>query len=550
MFKRLRLVLLLSSVAVAQNSSPPASKPNFDGQSWWCYVKVLAADDMEGRETGSAGLRRAEAYIVEQLRKDGLQPAGVHGFYQPVKFISRRIDEPNSSLALVRAGWTEPLVLGQDALFSTRVPLAPEVDAPLTFVGYGLRVPEEKYDDYAGLYLKGKVVVLILGSPAGMPGPIADHYQSPEQMFQTLRDVGAVGVIMVLNPAAMDTPWERIAMRRTAATMSLADPKLSPARGIQLSVMFNPATAQKLFQGTGHSFEEIAALAKDRKPMPHFPLNASVQARTRVIEAPVESENIVAKLPGSSPTLKDQYVVLSSHIDHLGIGAPIHGHAIYNGAMDNASGCALNLDIADELHRTHAKLDRSVLFVFVTAEEKGLLGSEYFAAYPTVPRHSMVANINTDMFLPILPLKVLTVYGLAESTLGDEVTRIAQANGVEAQPDPEPLRNAFIRSDQYSFVRIGVPALVMQVGFKPGSPEENTAHRWLSERYHAPADNLEQPVDLQAAAKFEDIVEELTVKVANDAQPPNWKSDSFFRRFAKQPDPLGMPLELYEDDCP
>jgi hypothetical protein len=486
---------------------------------------------MEGRETGSEGLRKAAAYIVEQLKKDGLQPAGVNGFYQPVKLISRQIDESASSLALVRNGAQESLTLGEDAFFSTRVQLAPAVDAPMVFVGYGLRVPEKNYDDFAGLDLKGKIVVIIPGSPADMPSALASHYQSTGERFKTLRDAGAVGGVLIPNPAAMDIPWSRMTLARARPSMVLADSDLDDTHGIGLTVTFNPAHAEKLFDGSGHTFDELAALAKDRKPLPRFPLTVSLEARAKMIVKEVDSANVVAKLPGSDPKLKDEYVVLTSHMDHLGIGEPINGDNLYNGAMDNASGCALNLDIANSLHETHARLARSVLFVFVTAEEKGLLGSRYFASHPTVPKGSMVADINTDMFLPIFPLKILTVYGLAESSLGDSVQQVAQSNGVEVQPDPEPLRNIFIRSDQYSFIRQGIPSLAMKVGFKPGTPEADLAKKWLTERYHAPSDDLNQPVDLVAAGKFEDIVQGLTVKVADDPQRPEWKSDSFFRRF-------------------
>ncbi len=533
MLKRALVVLLLSTILVAQSSSRSKSiSPNFDGNSWWSYVKVLAADNMEGRETGSAGLRKAAAFIVEQLKQDGIQPAGVNGFYQPVKLVSRQIDESASSLALVQDGKSQPLVLGQDAMFSTRVALAPETNASMVFVGYGLKVPEKNYDDFAGLDLKGKVVVLITGSPVDMPSALASHYQSAAERYQTLREMGVIGVVAIPNPASMDIPWSRMTLARKRPSMVLADPQLDETRGVGLVVVFNPADAEKLFQGSGHTFAEVAALAKDRKPLPHFALSASIDAEAKMIVTNVESANVVGKYPGTDPTLKDQYVVLSSHMDHLGIGEPINGDALYNGAMDNASGCALNLDIASYLHRTHAKLARSVLFVFVTAEEKGLLGSKYFASHPTVPKNSMVANINTDMFLPIFPLKVLTVYGLAESDLGDMVKEVAEGDDVTVQPDPEPLRNAFIRSDQYSFVRQGIPAVAMSVGYMPGSPEAAIAKKWLTERYHAPSDDLNQPVDYDAAGKFEDIVAGVTIKAANNAQKPEWMSDSFFKRFA------------------
>ena len=464
-------------------------------------MKVLASDQMEGRETGSEGLRKASAYVVEQLKADGLEPAGTNGFYQPVKFISRQIDESGSSLALVRDGKDEPLVLGQDAMFSTRVDLADGVRGPLVFVGYGLRVPEKNYDDFAGLDVKGKVVVLISGSPSDMPSALASHYQSMSERAKVLRDAGAVGIVSIPNPASMDIPWSRMTLARTRPSMVLADSALDDAAGIELFVTFNPADAEKLFAGSGHSFQELAALAKDRKPLPRFSLPSGIKAKAKVIKTQVESDNIIAKLPGTDPKLKDEYVVLSAHIDHLGIGEPINGDRIYNGAMDNGSGSALLLDIANSLHRSHASPKRSILFLWITGEEKGLLGSKYFANHPTVPKSAMVADINTDMFLPIFPLKILTVYGLDESDLGDAARQVAEQQGIKVQPDPEPLRNSFIRSDQYSFIRQGIPAVAMKVGFAPGSPEAVTEKKWLTERYHAPSDDLDQPVDLAAAGQ-------------------------------------------------
>ncbi len=507
---------------------------SFDGKSWWEHVKVLASDDMEGRETGSAGLRKASAYVVEQLKKSGLEPAGTDGFYQPVQFISRQIDESASSLELTGDSPRSPLVLGKDAMFSTRVDLAPAVEAPLVFVGYGLRVPEKNYDDFAGLDVRGKVVVYISGSPADLSAALAAHFQSTAERTRTLRQLGAVGTVAIPNPASMDVPWSRYALARKRPSMVIADPSLDETQGIKLAVLFNPARAEKLFAGSGHEFAELAALAKDRKPLPRFPLAVGLRAKAKLISQKVESSNIVAKFPGSDPKLKNQYVVLSAHLDHLGIGEPINGDSIYNGAMDNASGSALLLDLAAALRSSKAKPRRSLLFLFVTAEEKGLLGSKYFANHPTVPRSSIIADINTDMFLPIIPLKVLTVQGLAESDLGDEAREVAQQSGVEVQADPEPLRNLFVRSDQYSFIRQGIPSLAMSVGVVKGTPEEAIAKTWLTERYHAPSDDINQPVDLASAGKYEDVMSALALKVADNPPPPQWKSDSFFRRFVTE----------------
>src|SRR5215469_1207084 len=525
------LPLLLAILGTA-----PSNTNHFDGKSWWGHVKVLADDNLQGRETGSEGLRQAEQYIVEQAKKDGLQAAGSQesggtSFYQPVRFESRQIVEKDSSLALVRNGKDEPLILGEDALFSTRVDVAPEVASPLVFVGYGLPIPEKNYDDLAGLDLKDKVVVMVSGSPADMPPPLASHYQSSAERWKALRKAGAIGVIALPNPAAMDIPWSRMALSRTRPSMGLTDPQLNETAGEKLVVVFNPEKADLLFAGSAHTFQEIADLAKDRKPLPCFPLSVSVKAKAAVENKEVESANVIAKWQGSDPKLAREYVVLSAHIDHLGIGEPINGDAVYNGAMDNASGSALLLDIASSLKTWPGSFKRSLLFVWVTGEEKGLLGSRYFTANPTVDPKSMVANINVDMFLPIVPLKLLTVYGMAESDLGDMARQVAESEGVAVQLDPEPLRNIFIRSDQYNFVRRGIPALAM--GVAPTTPEQKQLFRdWLTHRYHAPSDDLNQPVDLAAAGKYEDIVRELLMKIADTPQRPQWKADSFFRRYA------------------
>jgi hypothetical protein len=523
------LVVLCSLAAFPQQASQVQPR-QFDGASWWEHVKVLAADNMEGRETGSPGLQKAEAWLVGQLKRVGLEPAGTNGYYQPVKFIQREIVEKDSSLALVKDGKAEPLVLGEEAFFGTRVDLAPEMEAPLVFVGYGLVVPEKNYDDLRAADLKGKVAVMVTGSPAELPGPLAAHASSASERWKALQQAGAVGVIAILNPASMDIPWSRMSLNRTHPSMTLAGEEFDETRGQKLSVIFNPVHAEMLFAGSGHSWDEIAALAKERKPITRFPLTVSVQAKTRMDKKEVMSSNVIAKLPGGDSKLKEQYVVMTAHIDHIGIGQPINGDRIYNGAMDNASGSSALLDIATSLKRS-AKPRRSVLFTWVTGEEKGLLGSRYFAVRPTVPKQDMVAELNMDMFLPIVPLKLLTVYGLAESDLGDWARQVAETDGAQVQPDQEPQRNIFIRSDQYSFIRQGIPSLAIGVGFDQSNKQ--VQKDWLTHRYHAPSDDLNQPVDLATAGKYETIMRDLLLKVADSPQKPEWKTDSFFRRYSQ-----------------
>jgi Zn-dependent M28 family amino/carboxypeptidase len=523
----LLLALLFAVSAGAQTTA------HFDGGTWWDHIKVLADDKLEGRDTGSRGERAAQAYAVKQLKNAGAEPAGVDGYYQPVKFATRQIVEKDCSLTLIRDGKREPLTLGEDAIIGTRVMPAREVEASLVFVGYGLKVPEKGYDDFAGLDIRGKIVVIFSGSPSEIPGALAAHYQTAAERWKVLRAAGAIGIVSLMNPASMDVPWSRIALNRAHVTMDLDYPEFNETEGAKLTATVNPASAEKLFAGSGHSFAEIAALGKDRKLLPHFPLAVSLEARTKVEVTKLESANLVARIPGSDPKLKDEYVVLSAHLDHVGIGEPVNGDRIYNGAMDNGSGSALLLDMAASFKKNPETLRRSILLVLVTGEEKGLLGSKYFAAHPTVPAKSMVADVNTDMFLPIVPLKLLTVQGINESDLGDDARAVAETLGVKVQPDPEPLRNLFVRSDQYNFIRHGIPALAMSIAPDPDSPEQKKLFKdWLTQRYHAPSDDVNQPIDLAAAAKYEEIVRALLIKVANDEHRPQWKPDSFFSRYA------------------
>jgi Zn-dependent M28 family amino/carboxypeptidase len=523
--------VLLLAFSFASSAQQPVS--HFDGNTWWSHVKFFADDSIEGRDTGSEGLRKSQAYAVEQLKKAGLEPAGTDGFYQPVKFTQYQINEAQSSLALVTNGQSKPLSFADDAFIGARSSHTPgPVSASLVFIGYGLVIPEKNLNELAGLEVKGKIVVYISGSPADIPTSLASHYQTIAERWKSLRSAGALGVVGIPNPGSMDIPWSRIALNRNHPSMDLSDPEFTETAGLQLAVTFNPASAEALFAGSGHTFAEIAALAKDRKPLPHFPLIPSIDAKVSIQTDKIDSANLVAKLTGSDPALKNEFVVLSAHLDHLGIGEPINGDRIYNGAMDNAAGSALLLDVAASLKAHPEKLRRSLLFVLVTAEEKGLLGSKYFASHPTVPAKSIVADINVDMFLPIIPLKILKIGGLEESDLGARAAAVAQSVGVKPIADPEPLRNAFIRSDQYSFIKMGIPAVKMDFSFEPGSPEQKILKDWLTTRYHAPSDDLNQPVDLHAAALYEEIVRRLLVETADADARPEWKPDSFFRRYA------------------
>ena len=501
-----------------------------DGKRWWSHVQVLANDDMEGRNTGSAGHKRAAEYVAAQFQKAGLSPAGTAGFIQPVAFKTRRILEAQSSLAL----GTQQLKLGDDANISMRVDPAPAIDAPLVFVGYGLSIPERNINDLDGLNVKGAVVVYVSATPRSLPGPLQAHFGSAAERWKMYKSAGAIGTISIANPKTTDVPWERSTLSRLAAQMSLADAAFDESAGQQIAITWNPARAEKLFAGSGHTFAQVLAAVDAGQPLKGFALPARLKATTKVERGQVESQNVAGILRGSDPKLRDEYVVVSAHLDHLGLAEPpVNGDRVYNGAMDNASGVAAILEIATRLHEAGTRAARSLLFVAVTGEEKGELGSRYFAVHPTVPRAAIVADVNTDMFLPLFPLKILMVLGLDESDLGQDIRAVARDAGVAVQADPEPQRNRFVRSDQYSFIREGIPALAMKVGYEANTPEAETARKWTAERYHAVSDDLSQPVDISAGDKYVDIVRALAVRIANRTDRPKWNDSSFFKRFAK-----------------
>jgi len=499
------------------------------GNAWWAHIQFLADDKLEGRGTGTEAFAKAAAYVTDQFEKAGLRPAGERGGYsQSVEFNVLQLDEANSSLAITQDNKPVPFQFGEDGFLGVTANPAP-VDAPAVFIGYGLKIPESNYDDFRGVDLQGKIAVIVTGGPSSVPTSLKAHYQSKEERSKNLAAAGAVGLVTIPNPKAEEIPWSRIAGARFSERMELKDDGAAPAPKFTLVV--NPESAGKIFTGSGHTFAEILAVLGGEKPLPHFPLAIKIRAKTGVKRSTARSENLAAVLPGSDPSLENEYVAISAHLDHLGIGQPVSGDRIYTGAMDDASGITSLIEIARALHDLNARPKRSILFLAVTAEEKGLLGSQYYASHPTV-RGPIVADLNMDMFLPLFPLKYLEVQGLGESTLGDDISEVCKESGVEVQADKQPDHVRFIRSDQYSFIKKGVPALAFKFGWLPGTPEEKLFNDWYKDRYHGPADDTSQPVDKAAAAQFDAILEKLALRVANAAGRPAWKPDSFFRRFA------------------
>lgn len=526
---KLRRVAVCALIAVcATGSAQQDQEVSAAAQQWWSHVSYLASDQLAGRRTGTADFLKAADYVEKQFNEAGLKPAGKNGYFQQVGFIAVQVDPAKSYLDIEHRGQEQKqsLEIGTDVFLSPQVDADTVVNAPAEFAGYGFAVPHEHYDDLSGLDLKGKVVVAFSGSPASVFGPLRAYYRTAAERWKELRAAGAIGLITIPDPN-LERRLHAIS-REQHPTVELADPRLNTLQGRKLAAIIDPSAAEALFAGSGHTLAELQALASAGKPLPRFPLAVTIHARTAVKETQrFTSPNIVGVLEGSNRRLKKQYLVLSAHLDHLGVGRPIHGDPIYNGAMDNAAGVASLIEIAKQL-AAGPRPKRSILFLALTGEEEGELGSQYFTEFPTVPRSQIVADLNMDMYLPLFPLRYLEVQGLGESSLGNDIRAVAQLNDVEVQFDKQPDENRFIRSDQASFVKHGIPALAFKFGWVPDSPQEKIFNDWIKTRYHKPSDDLNQPVDKGAAALFDRILAQLALRVADARSQPSWYPESFF----------------------
>ncbi|MES2156830.1 MAG: M28 family metallopeptidase [Pseudomonadota bacterium] len=523
------LSMSLSATASAQADGGSAAA---NGARWWAHVQTLASDAMEGRGTGTPGHEKAAQYVIGQLQAMGLKPAGTDGYRQPVAFIQQVVQSDKSSAALVGADGESALAVPGDLIFSGGGgPVPAMVDAPLVFAGYGLHLPEAGHDDFAGLDLKGKIVVVLSGGPSTISGALKSHARSERANW--LAAHGALGLIALVTPKQVEIPWVRRVALAGAPALYFKDAALRDTQAPFLNAQLDPAKSTMLFAGTGKDFAAIAAAADASAPVASFPLTLRLKAQVAATRSDIISPNLVAVMPGSDPKLRGEYVVLSAHLDGYGVGTPIKGDAIYNGAFDNASGVASLLEIARALKASKVKPKRSVLFAIVTAEEKGLLGARYFARKPSVPQKAIVADLNFDMALPIFPLTSVTPIGYDQSSLGGDAQAVSAQMGLPITPDPFPDRNVFIRSDQYAFIREGIPALFFKYGFKAGTPEAETEKAWRANIYHSPFDDLKQPVMPEQSAKLNDYVTAVTLRVANAPARPKWNDDSFFKRFAK-----------------
>jgi hypothetical protein len=511
----IRLLLTASALAAAPSiraqQTPPAAAAR-----WWHDITVIADDSMHGRRTGTADYVEAAHYVASQFQSAGLAAGGTDGYFQTVHLAEARVVPESSSVVVVSGATTDTLPLRVRVTPSSM----PNAEGSMVFVGYGLALPSV-HDDLAGVDLHGKVAVYLDRMPPGLNATLFAHGRASR--WKELEKRGAVAGIAIADPPAPNA--NRPAVRPGDRPVTgLADDSLE--RGILVTVA--AADAESLFAGSGHTYADLFAMSEARKDLPTVPLVPHLSVHLDVQRTPVDAPNVIGILRGSDASLRDQYLIVSAHLDHLGVGRPVNGDSIYNGAMDNGSGIATLLETARAFKEHHVTPRRSIIFLAVTGEEEGELGSAYFALHPTVPAQGIVADLNTDMYLPIIPLTGVFAYGWNESDLGKDIAPVLVAHHLKNLEDPEPEQVRFIRSDQYSFIQRGIPALAFKAGYTKDSPSDSTISTWLTTRYHRPSDDVAQPVNFETAVAFDAMYFDIVKAVADRPTRPAWYPASVF----------------------
>jgi Zn-dependent M28 family amino/carboxypeptidase len=538
--------LLLIPPGLAQTGSNPNFPPDsmlghIQPEGIRAHMEFLADDLLEGRGTGTRGYQLAADYVRAQFEEIGLKPAGTNGtYFQNVPFRRITLVPESSSVSVKQNGKEQRLTYEKDYVLRGD-PLRTDatVDAPVVFVGFGVAAPEFGYDDYSVADTKGKIVAMFYGAPAKFPSAQRAHYSALRVKLATAVAHGAIGYILIwAGQIEQRIPFSRVVRFYREQSLRWLDKDGNPNDAqpqIRASATLSKSGAAILFEGAPKSLSEaVDTSAKGQAQA--FPLARSLAIHLVSRHTTAESPNIAAVLPGSDPQLKNEYVAYTAHADHLGISEPINRDSIYNGAIDNASGTAAVLELARVFSELPSPPRRSILFLIVTGEEEGLLGSDYYAHYPTVPVSQIAANINIDGVSLLYDFRDIVPLGAEHSSIGSVVNEVAQRFGLQVSPDPLPEEVFFIRSDQYSFVRKGVPAVAITEGFKAADPKidgKDVALEWEKTRYHTPKDDMQQPLNFDAATKLTRVDFAVGYLIAQQDQRPTWNPGDFFAQVAK-----------------
>ena len=494
------------------------------------HMGALSSDGMAGRRPGTAGYDSAAAYVIREARALGLEPGGAGGTYrQPILFRRARVDTTGVAFSVP----AEMLELGADFSITPRVSsTTTDLRAPMVFAGFGISAPDLGYDDFEGIDVEGKLVVVLSGAPDAFGSLERTVLSSRASRDAELMARGAVGVVVV---QAGDSAEERLPTRpRVGFVPADAASASSDGGGMELgaSLVVHQRLVTEWMSRAGRSFEEVRARITAGEPS-SFELGVEGHLRARFVHEEFESSNVAARLLGSDAELGQEHLVLTAHLDHLGVGDAVEGDSIYNGTLDNASGSAALLTLASALIRMEAPR-RSVLFLWVTAEESGLLGSEYFARYPSLESGRVVANQNIDGVMGMIAAATdVLAFGYEHSNLSEAVDFAVARTGTPISPDPTPEENLFVRSDQYAFVRNGIPAIWVQAGRTSSNPTidaQGELDAWIANRYHRPTDDIDQPVDLAGVRTELQANLFVTWHIANEMGPIRWDPESFLYR--------------------
>ncbi|HEX3166519.1 MAG TPA: M28 family peptidase [Chitinophagaceae bacterium] len=502
------------------------------------HIAYLADDKLKGRLPGTEGYQLAVDYVIDQYKKIGLTPAGDNGGYTQKVLIRKSIVENSSAVVVLKDkfGNIDSLTFMKDfAPAPNPINKNASADGQLVFAGYGVEIPGG-YSDYTGIDVKGKIVVLVAGAPDGLHSTVTAHFSNSGNKMNVAFEKGAIGVILYSSqnrPSTNPNP--------TLQSNTTVNPEKTRAfsRGFtgNLNIVVNAPTPlmRRLFMNSGKNMEQVLTDIKKGKPS-SFEFGYSLSVSYTTAHTDIESYNVVGLIPGVDKVLKNEYVVHSAHLDHVGIGRAVAGDSIYNGAHDNASGVSSLLEIARVYRSSGAKPKRSILIVMVTGEEMGLLGSSYFAANPTVSKASIVADVNTDMPTVIAPLLSVVPLGAEHSSLMNNVKFAAGYLGLDVENDPEPTENRFVRSDQYSFVMNGIPALHIKYGTKtniPGFDLTAFVKQWRAKYYHQAADGLEGGIfNFTAAKTYVQLNFLISYSIAQTTERPKWNDGDLFAKKA------------------
>ncbi|WP_084583715.1 M20/M25/M40 family metallo-hydrolase [Sphingomonas azotifigens] len=536
------VLVLLALPAQAQQAAPPApaasaappapAAPPLTAEqaALKAHVQFLASDALRGREAGTHDYDVAAEYVAAQMLAIGLKPGGERGgWFQPFRLATYRAAE-KAHWTLRRGSRDVPLQFGTDFINNGGDDSgAFRAEGDIVFAGYGIVDPQSRYDDYAGLDVRGKIVLIVSGKPKGLSRDVAAHFDDDRNKAQSALVRGAAAIVFVETPALRKViPFEKMVGFYDYPITGWAAPEGAtlPSDATKMIGAFSMTGAEKLFAGARIRWADVIAAESRGTRMPTGPLVGRLAVATVTTRSTKDTRNVVGMIEGSDPALRNQYVVLSAHLDHLGVGKPVNGDAIYNGAMDNAIGIAEMLEVVRAIQQSGKRPRRSILVLATAAEEKGMFGSAYFARYPTVPKDAIVADLNLDMPILTYPLVDLVVQGGDHSSIGQLVAAAARTEGLGVVPDPEPREMSFVRSDHYSFVKAGIPAVSIDTG--PGGIGAAASRKFLDENYHQPSDQIDLPFDWNSAVKYKHVGLATALALADADARPVWNKGDFF----------------------